>query len=77
MTGIKGFIEMYHDGFRRMTIGRTLWVLVIIKLFILFFVIRLFFFPDILERDFDNDSQRAEAVRNNLAPARDAADPRR
>ncbi|MDE6272448.1 MAG: DUF4492 domain-containing protein [Muribaculaceae bacterium] len=57
---------MYRDGFREMTIGRTLWALILIKLFILFFVIKLFFFPNLLERDYDSDAARAEAVRENL-----------
>lgn len=57
---------MYRDGFRGMTIGRTLWALILIKLFILFFVIKLFFFPNILQRDYDSDAARAEAVRENL-----------
>lgn len=57
---------MYREGFRNMTIGKTLWALVIIKLLILFCVIKLFFFPNILERDYSDDSERAEAVRTNL-----------
>ena len=31
-----------------MTIGRTLWLLILVKLFIMFFILRLFFFPDFL-----------------------------
>ncbi|MDE5905180.1 DUF4492 domain-containing protein, partial [Duncaniella sp.] len=54
---------LYVDGFRSMTVGRKLWLLIIIKLFILFFIFKLFFFPDILSRDYDTDAQRAEAVR--------------
>ena len=64
--GIKDFIEMYRDGFRQMTVGRTLWAIVILKLIILFFVVKLFFFPNILERDYDSDAMRADAVRSNL-----------
>ena len=55
--------RFYRDGFREMTVGRWLWLMIIVKLFILFFIFKLFFFPDILSRDYDNDSQRAEAVR--------------
>lgn len=62
----KGFIEMYRDGFRQMTVGRTLWVVVILKLTVLFFVVKLFFFPNILERDYSSDRERAAAVRENL-----------
>lgn len=58
--------RFYRDGFREMTVGRWLWLMIIVKLFILFFIFKLFFFPDILSRDYDNDSQRAEAVRSSL-----------
>lgn len=58
--------RLYADGFREMTIGRYLWAIILIKLAVLFLVFRLFFFPDILARDYDNDEDRAEAVRTNL-----------
>lgn len=58
--------RLYADGFREMTIGRYLWAIILIKLAVLFLVFRLFFFPDILARDYDNDEERAEAVRTNL-----------
>ena len=65
--GIGGRIwRLYADGFREMTIGRYLWAIILIKLAVLFLVFRLFFFPDILARDYDNDEERAEAVRTNL-----------
>lgn len=59
-------IHFYHDGFRNMTTGKQLWLLIIIKLIIIFFVLKLFFFPDILSRDYDNDADRAKAVRESL-----------
>lgn len=57
---------LYRDGFRNMTVGRYLWALILIKLFILFFIFKLFFFPDLLQRDYDNDVDRAQAVRSAL-----------
>jgi len=36
----------YYDGFRSMTLGKTLWLIVIIKLFIMFFILKLFFFKN-------------------------------
>ncbi len=59
--------RFYADGFRRMTVGRSLWVLIIIKLVVLFVVIKLFFFPDILATRYDSDEERAGAVREALA----------
>ena len=38
----------YRDGFREMTLGRTLWTIILIKLFIMFFILKLFFFPSFL-----------------------------
>lgn len=57
---------LYADGFRNMTIGKYLWAIILVKLFILFIVFRLFFFPNILSRDCDNDEDRAQTVRTNL-----------
>ena len=38
-TGIKDAYRLYIDGFRAMTVGRTLWKVVAIKLFVLFALI--------------------------------------
>ena len=58
--------SLYYDGFRSMTIGKTLWAIILIKLFIFFVVMKLLFFPNLLQRDYDNDEDRAEHVRNEL-----------
>lgn len=58
--------RFYRDGFREMTTGRWLWLLIIVKLVIIFLVFKLFFFPDILKRDYDDDASRASAVRRSM-----------
>lgn len=58
--------RFYADGFRSMTVGRKLWLLIIIKLIVLFLVFKLFFFPNLLERDYATDEERAAAVRSSL-----------
>lgn len=60
--------SMYIDGFRSMTVGRRLWAIIIIKLAIMFLFFRLFFFPDILQENYDTDEERAQAVRTALLP---------
>lgn len=57
---------LYYDGFRSMTVGKTLWVIILVKLFIFFVVIKLLFFPNILQRDFETDEERADHVRHQL-----------
>ena len=42
--------QFYADGFRSMTLGRTVWLIIAIKLFIMFFILRLFFFPNYLNK---------------------------
>ncbi|MEI3157901.1 MAG: DUF4492 domain-containing protein [Muribaculaceae bacterium] len=59
-------IRFCVDGFRQMTVGRSLWLLIIIKLIIIFGILKLFFFPDILESRYDSDAERSEAVRSSL-----------
>ena len=40
--------NFYVDGFRNMTWGRTLWLLIFLKIVVLFFILRAFFFQPIL-----------------------------
>ncbi|MBQ7350386.1 MAG: DUF4492 domain-containing protein [Bacteroides sp.] len=40
--------NFYMEGFRNMTWGRTLWWLILLKVVILFLVLRMFFFKPVL-----------------------------
>ncbi|MBQ8064053.1 MAG: DUF4492 domain-containing protein [Prevotella sp.] len=42
--------DLYYDGFRSMRLGRTLWAIILIKLFIMFAILKVFFFPDFLKQ---------------------------
>ncbi len=57
----------YRNGFRAMKVGRTLWKIIFIKLFIMFAVLKLFFFPNYLNTNFQTDEQRADHVLEQLA----------
>jgi flagellar basal body-associated protein FliL len=63
---IRQIIDFYVDGFKAMTLGRKLWLLIIIKLIIFFAVIKVIFFPDLLKSRYDTDTERADAVRTSL-----------
>lgn len=41
--------DLYYDGFRNMRLGRTLWAIILIKLFIMFAILKVFFFPNFLK----------------------------
>lgn len=44
LAALKKVFRFYIDGFRAMTLGRTLWAIILLKLFIMFAVLKLFFF---------------------------------
>ncbi|MFC0875887.1 DUF4492 domain-containing protein [Saccharicrinis sp. FJH2] len=66
MNLLKKVFRFYYEGFNGMTVGKTLWTLILIKLFIMFVILRLFFFPDFLNTNYNTDKERAEHVRNEL-----------
>jgi hypothetical protein len=63
---LKRVVRFYYDGFRNMTWGRRLWGIILIKLFIMFGILRLFFFPDILQKEFNSDEERSNHVLEQL-----------
>jgi hypothetical protein len=63
---IKQIIDFYVEGFKSMTLGRKLWLLIIVKLIIFFAVIKVVFFPDLLKSRYNSDADRADAVRSSL-----------
>ncbi len=54
--------DFYIQGLRSMTLGKTLWKIIAVKLFIILFVFKLFFFPDILKKTYKTDTQRSQHV---------------
>jgi len=59
-------LDLYVDGFRSMTLGKTLWLIIAIKLFIFFVIIKILFFPDFLSSKSDTDKGKATYVREQL-----------
>ncbi|HBF06258.1 MAG TPA: DUF4492 domain-containing protein [Prevotella sp.] len=57
--------HLYYDGFRTMTLGKTLWTIILIKLAIIFLVLKLFFFPNYIESK-DAKGDKAEFVSSQM-----------
>lgn len=62
MNLLKKILNFYIDGFRSMTIGKKLWLIIFIKLFIMFAILKLFFFPNLLQTKFNSDEERSNYV---------------
>ena len=63
---LKKIFFFYYDGFRAMTWGRKLWIIVLIKLFIIFAILKVFFFQDYLGSRFGSDREKSEYVIDEL-----------
>lgn len=57
--------NFYIDGFKSMTLGRTLWLIILVKLFIMFFILKLFFFPNYLGK-YSSDEEKGDHVVREL-----------
>ncbi len=70
MAQRKGFwaraVDLYVDGFRSMTLGKTLWLIIAIKIFVFFVIIKILFFPNFLASKSDSDEGKAQYVREQL-----------
>lgn len=60
----KKIYYFYRDGFRNMKVGKTLWLIILIKLFIMFAILKVFFFK--YELSGLTPEQKADKVRINL-----------
>ena len=56
-------VKFYLEGFRSMTLGRTLWGIILLKLFIMFAVLKAFFFPSYLQGE---ESEKEATVATEL-----------
>ena len=47
--------DLYYEGFRSMRLDKTLWAIILIKLFIMFAILKVFFFPNFLKQHAQGD----------------------
>ena len=66
-SSLKSLFLFYFEGFRTMSWwGKKVWIIILIKLGIIFLILRLFFFPDFLKSNFSSDSERSDYVIEQL-----------
>lgn len=53
-----------------MRVGKKLWVIIFLKLFIMFAVLKVFFFPNYLSTNFATDHDRAAHVLGNITQSK-------
>jgi hypothetical protein len=64
---LRKILDFYLDGFRNMSLtSRKLWIIILIKLFIMFAILKFFFFPDFLNSKYDSDQEKSDYVIEQL-----------
>jgi uncharacterized membrane protein len=63
---LKNIFQFYYQGFRGMTVGKKLWIIILIKLIVIFFVLKIFFFPDFMKTNFKTNEERSNYILNHL-----------
>ena len=61
---IVSIYNFYRDGFKNMTWGKQLWLLIFLKAIILFLILRVFFFKPVMSGK--TDDQKSEYVGTQL-----------
>ncbi|MCK4903166.1 MAG: DUF4492 domain-containing protein [Candidatus Marinimicrobia bacterium] len=64
---INKIANFYIEGFKNLEkLGVKLWIIILIKLFIIFVVLKIFFFQNYLDKKFDNDKDKSEYIIKQL-----------
>lgn len=66
MGFVKSVIMFYKDGFSNMRLGKKLWAIIIIKLIILFAIMKLLFFPNFLDTHFKTEKEKSDYIIESL-----------
>ncbi len=59
---INSIYTFYRDGFKGMVLGKKLWTIILIKLFVMFVILKLFFFPNYLNTKFATNEEKTDYV---------------
>jgi len=64
---LKKIYLFYLEGFTTMPRwGKQVWLVILIKLFVMFVILKIFFFPNFLNTNFKTDVDRSNHVLENL-----------
>lgn len=71
---VLGVFEFYRQGFSAMRLGKTLWGVIFVKLFVIFVLLKIFVFDENLNSTFAKDADKSDFVlRNLINPANSGA----
>ncbi len=66
MNKCKKFIYMYIDGFKNMTLGKTLWKIVFIKLAVILIFLKYFIHDKTIKTEYITKQEKIDFVYKNI-----------
>lgn len=67
MVLLRKIYLFYKEGFTTMPPwAKQAWVVILVKLFIMFVILKIFFFPNFLKSNYNTDAERSNHVLENL-----------
>lgn len=66
MLSMKNILYMYIDGFKNMKVGKTLWKLIFLKLFIILVILKYFVHDKNFKTEYTTQEAKSEFVYENL-----------
>ncbi len=63
--------NFYLQGFRAMKLGKTLWLVILIKLFVMFFVLKAFIFNTNFKSIYKDEASQSQFVLENLTKTKE------
>lgn len=62
---IKKIFDFYINGFKNMRLGKSLWLIILIKLFVILVVLKFFIYDNSI-KNFDTAEQKSQFVYKNM-----------
>lgn len=66
MLNISNVYNFYVNGFKNMKIGKTLWKVIFIKVFLILIALNYFVYDKSINTEFKTEREKADYVYNNL-----------
>ncbi|AXH14515.1 DUF4492 domain-containing protein [Malaciobacter mytili LMG 24559] len=66
MNFLKSVFNLYYDGFRNLTIGKSLWKIVIIKLITILVVLNIFVYDKNFKSEYKTKEEKQDFVYKNM-----------
>lgn len=66
MLNVKNIYMFYYEGFKNMKVGKTLWKIILLKLFIILVILKYFVHDKNFKTEYITEESKASFVYENL-----------